>query len=173
MQNHPNNQIPVASLVLENVPSEQGRVGDAISRCVNVAKPAIVVLATTALAFGISVGVTRDPSQCIFPPIVTAIASSAIFATVNSVNASLEAFRSELNPVSSASIAQSANSALVVEGIPVSSVSPSAPELNSASGVHSPRSSLDLERGGVFTQNRINPINQNNANADLVFPNNR
>ena len=169
MRNNPNNQNPVASLVEENVPSEQWRVGDAISRCVNVAKPAIVVLASTALAFGISVGVTRDPSQCILPPVVTAIASSAILATVKSVNASLEAFRLELNPVSSASIAQSANSALVVEGIPVSSVLPSAPEFNLASGVPSPRSSLDLEGGAVSRQNSTNPINQNNVNADLVF----
>lgn len=161
MRNNLNNQYPVASLVLENVPSEQGRVGDAIYRCVNVAKPAIVVLATTALAFGICTGVTRDPSQCIFPPIVTAIASSAILATVNSVNASLEAFRLELNPVSSASIAQSANSGLVEEGIPVSSGSPFAPELNLASGVPSPRSSFDLERG----------TSGNHVNANLVFSN--
>ena len=169
MHNNPNNQIPVASLVGENVPAMSERMRNAVKVGINLAAVGTI----SALACGVCVGVTRDPSQCIFPPIVTAIASSAIFATVNSVNASLEAFRSELNPVSSASIAQSANSALVVEGIPVSSVSPSAPELNSASGVHSPRSSLDLERGGISMQNTTNPINQNNVNADLVFPNNR
>ena len=57
MQNNPNNQNPVASLVLENVPSERGAMRSRICRIVNFATPLVVVVVTTALTFGICAGV--------------------------------------------------------------------------------------------------------------------
>ena len=167
MQNNLNNQNPVASLVLENVPSEQGAMRSRICRIVNFVTPLVVVGFTTALTFGICAGVTRDPSQCTAPAIVAGTLVASVGLILGAVNSTLSNFRYEMNPVSRASIVQSANSALVVEGIPLYSVTPFAPELNSASREHSPRSSFDLERGS--TQNTTNPINQSNANASLVF----
>jgi hypothetical protein len=91
------------------------------------------------------------------------------------LKSSFEAFRSEINQAPSASLVASANPTLVASanptlvGIPVFSGSPSAPELNLASGTPSSRASLDLEGGGVSPQNITNPSNQSNVNASLVF----
>lgn len=167
MQNNPNNQNPVASLVLENVPSEQGAMRSRICRIVNFVTPLVVVGFTTALTFGICAGVTRDPSQCVAPPVIAAMVATPVILILSHVNSSLRNWQSGMNPVPSASLVASANPTLV--GIPVFSGSPSVSELNLASGVPSPRSSLDLERGGVSRQNTTNPINQSNANASLVF----
>ncbi len=170
MRNNLNNQITVASLVVENVPSELGRVRAGISRCTKSAMPLLVAVASSALAYGICFGATqRDSSQCTGPVVGAGMLMVIVGGLVNS----LRNFNSETNQISIASLVQSTNSALAVDGIPFYGGSPSAPELNSASGAHSPRSSLYLERGGVFTQNTTNPINQNNVNADLVFPINR
>ena len=163
MHNNPNNQIPVASLVGENVPAMSERMRNAVKVGINLAAVGTI----SALACGVCVGVTRDASQCVAPTLIAAMAATPVILILSHVNSSSRNWQSEMNTVPSASLGASANPTL--EGIPVSSGSPSAPELNSASGVPSPRSSLDLERGGISMQNRINPINQNNVNADLVF----
>lgn len=162
MQNNPNNQNPVASLVLENVSSEQGAMRSRICRIVNFATPLVVVGFTTALTFGICTGVTRDPSQCTAPAIVAGTFVATVGLILGAVNSTLSNFRYEMNPVSRASIVQSANSALVVGGIPLYSRSPSVSELNLASGVPSPRSSLDLERGESLSHER-NSLSQNSV----------
>jgi hypothetical protein len=135
-----------------------------------------VVVATSALTFGICVGATKgDTSQCVAPPVISAMVATPVIFVLNYVNSSLRIWQSEMNPVPSASLVANVNPTLVasgnppLEGIPVFSGSPSAPELNSASGAPSPRTSLDLERGGVSPQNITNPINQSNVNASLVF----
>ena len=130
MRNNLNNQITVASLVVENVPSELGRVRAGISRCTKSAMPLLVAVASSALAYGICFGATqRDSSQCTGPVVGAGMLMVIVGGLVNS----LRNFNSETNQISIASIAQSANSALVVEGIPFYSGSPSAPELDLAS----------------------------------------
>ena len=70
MQNNPNNQIPVVTLVLENVPSNQRRVINGISRCTKSAMPLLVAIASSALTYGICFGATqRDSSQCTVPAV--------------------------------------------------------------------------------------------------------
>ena len=167
MQNNPNNQIPVASLVGENVPAMSERMRNAVKVGINLAAVGTI----SALACGVCVGVTRDASQCVAPPLIAAMAATPVILILSHVNSSSRNWQSEMNTVPSASLGASANPTL--EGVPLFSGSPSAPELNLASGVPSPRSSLDLERGAVSRQNSTNPINQNNVNADLVFPINR
>jgi len=173
MQNNQNNQNPVASIVQENAPARSERM-----RSVLGAVQALgVVVATSALTFGICVGATKgDTSQCVAPPVIAAMVVSPVILILSHVNSSLRSFQSEMNPVSSASLVASANPTLVASanptlvGIPVLSGFPTAPELNLASGAPLPRASLDLERGGASPQNITNPINQINVNGDLVFP---
>ena len=166
--NVPNNQNPVASEVQENAPA----MSEGMKNAVKVVVALGVVGATSALAFGICVGATKgDTSQCVAPPIISAMVATPVIFVLNHVNSSLRSWQSEMNPVPSASLVANVNPTLVasgnppLEGIPVFSGSPSAPELNLASGAPSPISSSDLERG---PQNITNPINQI-VNGDLVF----
>jgi hypothetical protein len=166
--NVPNNQNPVASEVQENAPA----MSEGMKNAVKVVVALGVVVATSALTFGICVGATKgDTSQCVAPPIISAMVATPVIIGYNYLNDYLRSFQSEMNPVSSASLAASVNPTLVASanptlvGIPVLSGFPTAPELNSASGAPSPRASLDLERG---PQNITNPINQI-VNGDLVF----
>lgn len=161
MQNIPNNQIPVVTLVLENVPSEQGRIRARISRCAKSSKPVFAFVVASALSLGICGAINWDSSKCINYAVAAGITAGLVRGIYDCYINEMERFRSRINVVSSASIAQSANSALVVEGITVFSGSLSAPELNSASREHSPRSSFDLERGP----------SSNNLSAIMVFSN--
>lgn len=141
------------AIVEEYQPRAQERIRDQIFQ---VALGVVAVGAASALSFGICAGVTRDPSQCFIPAGLTAgmtACSSALFMYF------FASFRGQLPLINQVARLESE----IVVGMPFSSVSPSAPELNSASREHSPRSSFGS------SQNTTNPINQSNTNASLVF----
>ena len=147
------NQRITPAIVEEYRLGVQERIKDKIFQ---VAVGIVAVGATSALSFGICAGVTRDPSQCLIPAGLTAgmtACSSALFMYF------FASFRGQLSLINQVARLESE----IVVGIPVSSVPPSAPELNLASGVLSPRSSFGS------SQNTTNPINQSNTNASLVF----
>ena len=147
------NQRITPVIVEEYQPRAQERIRDQISQ---VALGVVAVGATSALSFGICAGVTRDPSQCLIPAGLIAgmtACSSALFMYF------FASFRGQLSLINQVARLESE----IVVGMPFSSVSPSAPELNSASREHSPRSSFGS------SQNTTNPINQSNTNASLVF----
>jgi hypothetical protein len=164
MQNNPNNQTPVASIVQENVPARSERM-----RSVLGAVQALgFVVSTSALTFGICVGATNgNTSQCVASPVIAAMVATPVIFVLNHFNSSLRIWQSEMNPVPSASLVANVNPTLV--GITVSSGFPTAPELNSASGAPSPRASLYLEMEEESLQNRTNHINQI-VYGNLVFP---
>ena len=131
------NQRIAPVIVEEYRPGVQERIKDKISQ---VALGFVAVGATSALSFGICAGVTRDPSQCIVPPVITAIIIASVILTANSLASSL---RNHLSSIHQVATLESE----IVVGIPVSNVPPT----------------------NGSTQNRINPINQSNPYASLVF----
>jgi hypothetical protein len=158
MQDNSNNQNPPASSVEEYEPERRERVADTCNQVGKLAVVAILAGATSALSFGICAGVTRDALQCLIPAGLIAgmtACSSALFMYF------FASFRSQLSLINQVARLDSE----IAVGIPVFSGLPTAPELNSASGVPLSSPSFQRERG----HSQIS--SSNHTSATVVFSN--
>jgi hypothetical protein len=165
LDNNPNNQNPLASSVEEYEPDGRERVEDTCNQVGKLAVFALLAGASSALSFGICRAITRDPSQCIAPPVIVAIVTPSLYIFNRIFN-----FFRESQIYSGDQVARmvpensgrNIEEASALEGIPVFRIPP-APELNSVSRTSSPRSSLDRE----------NPNREIIVTANLVFSSNQ
>jgi hypothetical protein len=155
LNNVPNNQNPV-DFSVEEIATPRSEITRDVSRI--AVRSLLSAGVATALTYGICFGAIKgDTSQCEAPVVMTAISSSVFLLIAGSLNYYIKNFRHDReNPISRASLVVSTSPPLEV--MPV----PSAPELNSASGAPSLRSSLHREN-----------LNRSTVTADLVFPGNQ
>lgn len=142
LNNVPNNQNPV-DFSVEEIATPRSEITRDVSRI--AVRSLLCAGVATALTYGICFGAIKgDTSQCEAPVIITAVSSSLLLLISESLDYYIKNFRHDReNPISSASLAVSAN--------PPLEVMPASSELELNSSIGNPGVTANL----VFSNNQV------------------